>query len=71
MRDNSMLLIVDYNKHGFIPQGPDSDKKFEPEEVEAFLTEAGFARTKSDTKSLKHQYIVKCLKGSFDKPAES
>lgn len=66
MAENSLLVIVDYNKFGYIPQGPDSDAKLEPEEVEAYMQEAGFDRVKADKETLKHQYIVKTVVGSFD-----
>ena len=63
MKENSRLVVVDYKKYGFIPQGPNSDHKFEPEEVEAFMMEAGFEMARSSSEELEYQYIVKTKKG--------
>ena len=71
MKETSRMVLVDYKKHEYFPNGPAEELKLEPEEVEAMLLEAGFEAARFDVDQLKYQYIVKTKKGSFDKPAQS
>ena len=71
MSVTSRLVIVDFKKYGYVPDNAAEGTQWEPEEVEAFLVEAGFEAARSDSDNLKYQYIVKTKKGNFDRKAAS